>query len=310
MSDDQQEQGRHTVPRREIMDPKDMTKWQKSSAYMEIVSFVEQLSKSVEGKRTSSRYPISPHVQGICQLLDQAESWIAEFPPDTSASSRFGNRAFRQWVARLEEQALRLLCELLPEKWHSAADELAPYLTMAFGNATRIDYGSGHELSFAMWLLCLCKIGFLEPADSVAMVLVVFAQYLRLCQQLQRTYKLEPAGSHGVWGLDDYQFLPFYFGSAQFIGTPTTPAAGIDARLVAEQGGEYMYLQAIGFIMDMKNGPFFEHSRQLYDISGVARWEKVNQGLGKMYKAEVLGKFPVVQHLVFGALLAISPLCG
>ncbi|KAJ1989086.1 Serine/threonine-protein phosphatase 2A activator [Coemansia spiralis] len=304
-STDETSRGPYVTPQRRILDPKDMSRWQRSSACREITSFVEQLSRSVEGKPVSGDYSVSPHVQGICRLLQNAELWIGKYQPDTSESSRFGNRAFRKWIAELEQQTPQLLHDLLPSKHHNAVIELAPYLTQAFGNGTRIDYGSGHELSFAMWLLCLCKVGFLEPSDSAAIVLSVFRQYISLCQKLQRTYNLEPAGSHGVWGLDDYQFLSFYFGSAQLIGSNTAPAVSLDMHFVSEHASDYIYLQGIKFITEMKRGPFFEHSRQLYDISGVPRWEKVNQGLGKMYKVEVLGKFPVVQHLVFGKLLAL-----
>ena len=37
----------------------------------------------------------------------------------------------------------------------------------------------------------------------------------------------------------------------------------------------------------MKTGPFAEHSNQLWDISGVPLWQKVNSGLIKKYRAEV-----------------------
>lgn len=76
-------------------------------------------------------------------------------------------------------------------------------------------YDSGHETTFAGLLFCLARLGVLEPGDAAGLVLAVFPAYLALMRRLQTTYWLEPAGSHGVWGLDDYQILPFLWGSAQ-----------------------------------------------------------------------------------------------
>ena len=83
-----------------------------------------------------------------------------------------------------------------------------------------MDYGTGHETSFALFLLCLTLLRFIqpEPEQDRQLVLVVFLRYLQLCWRLQDVYRLEPAGSHGVWGLDDYSFLCYIFGSAQLRG--------------------------------------------------------------------------------------------
>jgi len=37
----------------------------------------------------------------------------------------------------------------------------------------------------------------------------------------------------------------------------------------------------------------------LHDMSAVPKWEKVCEGLLKMYINEVLEKYPIVQHLYF-----------
>lgn len=84
-------------------------------------------------------------------------------------------------------------------------------------------------------------------------------------RKLQSTYWLEPAGSHGVWGLDDYHFLPFLFGSAQLKGIKRPlnplilshrlqghkyirPKSIHDSELVDEYAKDYMYLACIKFI--------------------------------------------------------------
>ncbi|KAH7941933.1 hypothetical protein HPB49_018588 [Dermacentor silvarum] len=134
------------------------------------------------------------------------------------------------------------------------------------------------------------------------------ARYLELVRHLQLEYRMEPAGSHGAWSLDDYQFLPFVWGSAQLIGQlAIQPKSFPTPGFAQNYSRDYMFMGCIEFICKVKSGPFHEHSNQLWNISAVPSWAKVNAGLIKMYKAEVLGKFPVVQHAVFGRLLPFCP---
>jgi serine/threonine-protein phosphatase 2A activator len=118
-------------------------------------------------------------------------------------------------------------------------------------------------------------------------------RYLGLMRKLIKVYNLEPAGSHGVWGLDDHFFLPFIFGSAQ-LSPPLSPSGSIPLQgsgrgspktddvakktVVDDWRERNMYFSAVGFVFDVKRGPFWEHSRMLYDISGVpGGWAKINK---------------------------------
>ena len=97
-------------------------------------------------------------------------------------------------------------------------------------------------------------------------------------RNLQSTYMLEPAGSHGVWGIDDYHFLPFLFGSAELINHPKFVAPELihNDKLIEEFYKDYMYLDCIRWIKEAKKGtPFYETSPVLNDISAAANWRKV-----------------------------------
>lgn len=113
-----------------------------------------------------------------------------------------------------------MLGTLLPSDYAAAIPHLKPYLLASFGSFTRMDYGTGHEASFALLLCCLTLLRFFQPTmdEEKDLVLRVFVRYLQLCWRLQDVYRLEPAGSHGVWGLDDSSFLGYIFGSGQLRG--------------------------------------------------------------------------------------------
>jgi serine/threonine-protein phosphatase 2A activator len=91
-------------------------------------------------------------------------------------------------------------------------------------------------------------------------------------------FTLEPAGSHGVWGLDDYHFLPFLLGGAELIGHDVVkkPSDIHNKEYVEAYHNDYMYLDCIKVIKEVKkSAPFSETSPMLNDISAAASWEKI-----------------------------------
>ncbi|PWN47542.1 PTPA-domain-containing protein [Violaceomyces palustris] len=301
--------GTPRIPKKRIISPAHLKKFQDSQTFADILDFVQSCNGCVLGKSLDQEVEQSAAIRAILDLLQTVKQIQASTPPDTSGpSSRFGNPAFRTFYARLKERCVDLLASipgLDGEPMKAYREELSVYLQESWGNEKRIDYGSGMELNFACWLLCLVKLGILKlPEDGAAIVLKVFWKYIGIMRDIQSTYWLEPAGSHGVWGLDDYHFLPFLWGAGQLSNhRHLRPKSIHDEEIIEEFSKSYMYFACIKFINSVKTASLRWHSPMLDDISGVKTWSKVNEGMMKMYKAEVLLKLPIAQHIFFGSLL-------
>ncbi|EEB06228.1 protein phosphatase type 2A [Schizosaccharomyces japonicus yFS275] len=293
-------------PEKLIVEAHDMPAFRKSIAYAKLVGYISALDSAAKNQKTIPK-EYSERVERIMNCLSKINGIIDE-TPRVPGSHRFGNPAFRTFHSKINDQIRTILLDIVTEKWSSAIVELTDYLEGSFGNPQRMDFGTGHELSFVGFLKALEMLSVLEESDRTAIALTVMNRYFEVCRKLIMTYRLEPAGSHGVWGLDDHFFLPFILGSSQLADSRRPkPTNVLKPEVVDDYASINLYFGAVQFINRVKKGPFFEHSPILYDITAVPSWSKINQGLLKMYDNEVLGKYPVVQHFHFGALFSFQP---
>ncbi|KAL7110984.1 hypothetical protein ACP275_05G060200 [Erythranthe tilingii] len=292
-----------TTPCKRIRSQDDVARFHFSPSFRNFLGFVVSCSESMKSRKISYPCHMSPAAETLLSILQKLVDYVDEIPP-APQSARYGNVSYRVWHERMSADAEGVMLMLLPPHLRDAAVELVPYFTDSFGNSSRIDYGTGHETNFAAWFYCLARLDIVREEDYQALVSRVFVKYLDLMRKLQLTYSLEPAGSHGVWGLDDYHFLPYVFGSSQLIDHKYMKPKSIHNEDILDNfSNEYLYLTCIAFVKKVKKGVFAEHSPMLDDISGVPNWNKVNSGLLKMYRVEVMEKVPIMQHFLFGSII-------
>lgn len=305
-------------PQKRISSAADVESFKRSQTYATIISLLDKYSSTVqEHLLPPNEDELAASSKALVALCRKLSDLVDQTPP-LEGPRRFGNVAVRDWHDKMEAQTTSLLTEAFPSIDKNSIVELQYYLHGGMGSKQRLDFGTGHELSFMAFVGGLQRLGLLEADLPAPDVLFIFETYFVLVRKLITTYSLEPAGSHGVWGLDDHSHLPYILGSAQKVARSVTastllvptkydkecpPSSVMNQRVVQEQKTTNLYFAAIAFIYDIKSGPFYEHSPILYDISGIATWAKIHSGMIKMYIAEVLGKFPVVQHFYFGSEL-------
>jgi serine/threonine-protein phosphatase 2A activator len=275
----------------------DMECWMSSPAYQIIFNVLHHLSQSVKSLPRSSPHPVRPIIAHILDSFKILHSYLEEVEPLTT-HQRYGNRAFRTWLSKVYDNRAQILCQVTDNP------EPHEYYVQSFGSWSRIDFGTGHEMNFLAFIASLAVLNLITPEDGPALVFDVFWQYWDLHIAIQKRYQLEPAGSHGAWGADDYVCLPFVFGASQLIDhTEITPENVIDPVVAKAHAAEYSYCKWIDIIHGSKHGRFAEHSRTLYSLRKLPHFEKLADGMLKMYQGEVMDRFLVVQHLRFGTLL-------
>ena len=174
-------------PTKRIHDGEDVSFFLTSRAYTDLMTFLLQLNASMFPRKDQSSnvihkweleakdFPYSSTTKQLRSLLDKLTTFIDEAPPDTGPR-RFGNISFRRWYNLVEERLSDLLDQYIPvgvlnhaikdNQDVTAKDELQAYLLGSFGSSQRLDYGTGHELSFIAFLGCIWKLGGFAKADT------------------------------------------------------------------------------------------------------------------------------------------------
>ena len=179
---------------KEIRQESDIVSWEQSIAYRVLIDFLSRCNDNMRGisnadPEGSESHPINTQaVQSIVKLLHDCMLHVQLVPLISLENSRFGNPAFRCWMNQIKQKMIHewkesignlISSHELPEyACPGLIDELSEYFENSLGSAIRLDYGTGHELSFLAFLCCCEKMQFWKVSQSGYVVNVLFRKYV------------------------------------------------------------------------------------------------------------------------------------
>ena len=289
-----------------------MPKFLRSPAFKDIVNFLYNIQNKIKGIKLSDIPPKSNNkcLSNFENLFNSLEELYIKFPPK-EGNEKYNIPVFKDFHTYLVQNYENIMMnsvlklENIPK---NLVLELKSYFIDSFGNPSRMDYGTGHELNFLCFLYVLYKADLYTENDFPFLALNIFFKYVIFMRKLQTNYVLEPAGARGVWGLDEYQFIPFIFGAAQLINNKEiTPKGILDDEILKTYKNEYIYLDCVDYIKSVKTGASFGHYAPILEsITNAKNWEKIAKGLVRMYQDDVLGKIVIIQHFYFGSVFLLE----
>ncbi|BGP33528.1 Serine/threonine-protein phosphatase 2A activator 1 [Rhodotorula toruloides] len=270
-------------PTRKIYAEEDMPQWLDSEAYANVEAFIARL-------RAASTHE-APHEQSqnaglVLDLLKQlSASLIAE--QNGSGVEQESNLGFQRWLDRAEETANLVHADLVDSSLSSALPELRSQFRSSFGSPERLDYGTGHELSFLAYLLILRLSGILTTDDEPAIAKLVFPAYFDLMKQVVKAFRLREAAKMGIWGVENGHLVYEWGASQKRIHPSKRPVSLLSTPSLSPQHISYLFLTTLLHINAGSTSPATSSGDE-------------PDGLLRLYRAEVLHRLPVIQHLHFG----------
>lgn len=273
----------------------DNSNFSTSSAYFKLLGFLEDQNYFM------IKNGVYRTNEDLTNILNEIESFVDDTPL-IEGSHRFANigaEVVHEKLANLDLSKFLKKQYLHTEITKEMIKTLKMYLIESFGNKVRLDYGTGHEIFFLSFIFICKELSIAHDYE----IKPLFKQYFDIVRKYIFKFNIEPAGSNGMFAIDDYQFLPFLFGSAELIETDVK----FDDILNNLKDKTHMFAEQLYFCERHKcragELPFSRHSPVIYSLRN-SKWSFINEKMLEEIRNKVFDRFVVMQHFKFSIFLS------